>query len=635
VGVVPSGDVLLSRNLALFTPIGQWTEPLFWDRGVGMGMRVVGRLKPGVTPQQAQFEMNSIAKALAEQYPKEDKDHGIALVSVQEDLVGDLRTPLMVLLGAVGFVLLIACANVANLLLARSTARKREFAIRGALGAKRSRIVRQMLTEGLLLGMVGGVLGVGVALGLNAWFVAKFSLQLPRADQIRLDPTVLLFTFGVSIVSSLLFGIMPALRSSRSALNETLKEAARGNTSRHGLQRALVVGEVALALVLTAAAGLMMRTIWQLWNVNPGFDPHNVLTFSVAGSPAESNDPQAIRMAVQNFSERLRAVPGVTAVSMDAGSVPLSGDDSEMPYWVEGKPKPAEQSQMDMALFYAVSPEYFDVMHIPLLRGRFLAAQDTEKAPCVTVIDTEMAKKAFGDQDPIGQRIHTEILPMTCEVVGLAGHVKHWGLDSDATSKVRSQMYLAFRQFPDGVMALASRGFDWVVRTSGDPYAPVPALKKTVADVNGRMVLYGEQSFTEVIANSMSDRLFVRLLLGAFAGLALMLAAVGIYGVVSYAVTQSTHDIGVRMALGADASQVLRMVLSGAVRMALLGIAIGGVAAFAATRLMSKMLFGVSAADPITFASVAALLVVVTLFASYVPARRATTVDPVIALRYE
>jgi predicted permease len=633
IGVVPSGDVLISRNTSVLTPIGQWAEPLFWDRSVGMGMRVVGRLKPGITRQQAQGEVDGIAAGLAREYPKANKDRGITLSTVEEDLFGDVRTPLLVLLGAVGFVLLIACANVANLLLARSTARRREFAIRSALGAKRLRIVRQLLTEGVLLGLLGGALGIGVAIAVNKSLTSELAAQLPRADQIRLDPWVLVFTAAISLIASLLFSLTPAVHGARTNTNETLKEASRGNTARHPLQRALVIAEVALALVLTASAGLMIRTVYSLWNVNPGFDPQNVLTFGIAGGIAHG--PEAIRNGYDELAASIRAIPGVNHVSINGGSVPLTGSDSEIPYWVEGRPKPADQSQMDMALFYAVQPDYLEVMRIPLLRGRFLTAQDTEKAPCVTVVDTEFAKKAFPNQDPLGQRVHTEIVDMSCEVVGIVGHVKHWGLDTDATSKVKSQFYLNFRQFPDSVMDLASRNSDWTLRTSGDPYAVVNALKHTVAQTNGQMVVYGEQSMPDVIRDSMGARRLARLLLGAFAALALILAAVGIYGVVSYAVTQSTHDIGVRMALGADRAKVLTMVLGGALKTSLMGIAIGAVAAFLATRLMAEMLYGVSAADPITFLSVAVLLVLVTAIASYVPARRATTVDPVIALRYE
>jgi predicted permease len=633
IGVVPSDDVIWQR-VSVIVPIGQWSEPLFWNRGVGMGMRVLGRLKAGVSPQQAQSELDGVAASLAREYPTENKDHGIYAASLRDDLIGDVRTPLLVLLGAVGVVLLIACANVANLLLARSNSRRREFAIRSALGAKRSRVARQVLTEGLLLAILGGLLGLAIAASLNSLFVAKIASRLPRADQIRLDPSVLAFTALVSLAASLLFGITPALQNARADLNQALKEGGRGATGRQGFQRGLVVVEVALGLLLTASAGLMIRTMSQLWSVKPGFDPENVLTFGVAGSPAVHGEPTAVRNGFAQTLERLRSVPGIKGVSVVFGAMPMQGD-SELPYWVEGRPKPAEQSQMDLALFYGVDPDFLGVMRVPLLRGRFLSAQDNEKSSCAVAIDEEFARKAFPNQDPLGQHINLELVSMKCEVVGIVGHVKHWGLDADATAKVHSQMYMAFRQFPDGVMDLASTDANYAVRTSNDPYSVVPALRQAISGINGKMVMYGEESMQDTIRNSLAARRFTRLLLGSFAVLALILAAVGIYGVVSYAVTQSTHEIGVRMALGADRRAVLKTVLKGAMSMAALGIAVGAAAAFAVTRVMKDLLFGVSATDPFTFGAVALLLAGVTLLASYIPALRATKVDPIVALRYE
>ncbi|HZU22946.1 MAG TPA: ABC transporter permease [Terriglobales bacterium] len=635
VGVVPSDDVILQRSSVLI-PIGQWTEPLFWDRSVGMGMRAVGRLKAGVSPQHARSELDAIAAELSREYPKENKDSGIYAVSVREDLVGDVRTPLLILLGAVGFVLLIACANVANLLLARSTARRREFAIRGALGARRTRVMQQLLTEGLLLAFAGGALAIAIAWGLNAVFVTRFGSQLPRADQIHLDGSVLVFTAVISVVASLLFSLTPALQSSRSDLNETLKEGARGNTGRHTFQRFLVVTEVALAVVLTVSAGLMIRSMARIWSVDPGLDPHNVLDFGIAGSPAVHGAPAAVRNGIQLTADRLRALPGVTAVSVVFGGTPLTGSDSELWYWVEGRPKPADHSQMDLALFYGVDADYFNVFHIPLRRGRLISNRDLEASPCAIDIDEDLAKKAFPGQDPVGQHINLEILNLKCEVVGVVGHVKHWGLDSDATSKVHSQFYIPFRQFPDAVMDLASSGgSEWVVRTASDPYSTVPLIRRTVADINGRMVMYGAETMDDNIKDLLASRRFTRLLLGVFAGLALALAAVGIYGVVSYTVTQATHDIGVRMALGATTGAVLSMVIGSAMKMAGLGIAIGAAIGFAATQAMKGLLYGVGAGDPLTFIAVALVLAAVTLLASYVPARRATKVDPMIALRVE
>ena len=632
VGVVPADDAIWQRT-SVIVPIDQWSEPLFWDRSVSMGMGVLGRLRAGTSTERAQAELDAVAAALALEYPKEDKDHGIYAVSLRDDLTGAVKTPLVVLLGAVGFVLLIACANVANLLLARSSARRREFAIRGALGASRGRVMRQLLTEGLLLAILGGSLGLAMAASLNEVLVAKIAARLPRVDQIHLDASVLGFNALVALLASVLFGITPALDAARSDVSTALKEGGRGTTSRHGLQRALVVVEVALALVLATSAGLMMRTMSQLWSVNPGFDPRNVLTFGVAGSPAVHGTPTAVRNGVTDTTERLRSIPGVQAISLVGGAMPMKSD-SELPYWVEGRPKP-EPSQMDLALFSFVDPGYLSVMRIPLYRGRFLSTQDDENSPCVAAIDEEFVRRAFPNQDPLGQRVNLELLQLRCEVVGVVGHVKQWGLDADATAKVQSQMYLASRQIPDSVMDLISTGSEYVVRTTVEPYALVPALERTISGINGKMVAYGEESMVDVIGNSLSARRFTRLLLGAFAALALALAAVGIYGVVSYSVAQSTHEIGVRMALGADGGTVLRTVLRGAMQMALIGIAIGAVSALAVTRVMKDLLFGVSAADPATFGATAVLLASVAVVASYVPARRATKVDPIVALRYE
>jgi predicted permease len=633
IGVIPGDDLLLD-GISVVVPIGQWTEPLFQDRGVGMGMRVVGRLKPGVSIQQAQAELDGIAANLAREYPKEDKDKGIFALSLSDDILGDARRPLLLLFGAVGFVLLISCANVANLLLARGTGRRREFAVRVAIGAQRGRILHQLLTEGLVLGVGGGALGVAVAWVINKIFIVRLTSQLSRADLIRLDLPVMAFIALVSVAASLLFSAAPALQSSRLNLNETLKEGGRSKVARHGFQRALVSVEVALALVLTVSAGLMIRTMSRLWTVSPGFDPDHVLLFSIAGSPAVHGTPAAIRSGYAETVERLRTVPGVQAVSVATGAVPMRGD-TEVPYWVEGRTKPVEQSQMDLALLYAVNPDYRDIMRIPLLRGRFIAEQDRENTPCAVAIDEEFQRRAFPNQDPIGQHINLELIKMQCEVVGVVGHVSQWGLDSDATAKVRSQMYLQFRQVPDAIMDLISGGSDFVARSQGDPYALVPALKQAVDDINGKMVFYDEQSMKDVIRDSLLARRFLRLLLGAFAVLALALAAIGIYGVMSYFVGQSTHDIGVRMALGARKRTVLGLVLRDALRMAGIGIVLGAAVGFGVTRVMRNLLFGVGSGDPLTFIAVAALLAAVAVLASYIPALRATKVDPIVALRCE
>jgi len=632
IGVVPTDEVVL-RGVSVIVPVGQWPEPLLRARGVALGLQVIGRLGPGITAEQAQLEADATAAGLAREYPRENQDLGIGSVSLAEHLVGDVRTPLLVLLAAVGFVLLIACANVANLLLARSAGRRRELAVRNALGASPSRLLRQLLVEGLPLALAGGALGLVVAVAVNAALASMLD-ALPRGNTIGLDATVLAFTALVSLAVSLVVGIAPAVQHSRAAMYEVLKDGARGATGRHGLQRTLVVVEVAVALVLTASAGLMVRTMSVLGSVDPGFDPHNVLVAGVAGSPAVHGTPAAIRNGFAETSRQLRLVPGFVSASILVGSIPMNID-TQLPYWVEGRPRPAEQSQLDHALFYAVEPEYFRLMRVPLLRGRLLDSRDHEHAACGIEVDEEFARRAFPGQDPLGQHVRFDVLPTACEVVGVVGHIKQWGLDADATSSVRSQVYVAFRQLPDGVIDLISNGSAFVVRTAGNPYAVVPALGRAARTVNGNLVLFSAQSMEDVIAGSQGPRRFTRLVLAVFAGLALLLAAVGIYGVTSYAVSRSVHEIGVRQALGADRRRVLGMVIGNALRLAAFGVLIGGAGALVATRAMRGLLYGVASADPATFAAVSLTLLLVTAAASAVPAWRATRVDPIAALRSE
>jgi predicted permease len=633
VGVAPS-DIGLYRGINAYVPIGSWSDEIFWDRAVSMGMNAIGRLKPGVTAAQAQSEMSTIAASLAREYPKEDKDKGIALVPLREDLVGDVRSAILVLLAAVGFVLLIACANVANLLLARSAARRREFAIRGALGAGRARVVRQLLTESLLLAVLGGVLGLALARALIDGFVVRMADDLPPHAILGLDGTVLTFTALLSILATAVFAAAPAWQSARSDVNRTLKEGGRGSSGRHGVQRALVVAEIALALLLTAGAGLMVRTMWSLWQVDPGFDPRNVLTFSLAGTPTDDLAAQPLREAYTELEARLRRLPGIQAVSTVAGSIPMTGD-SELPFWIVGEPHAEEQSQLPWALFYIVSPDYQKALGLRLIRGRFLEARDTEHAPYSIVIDEELARQAFPSKDPLRERLHLPIVNADYQIVGIVGHVRHWGLERDSTAKIRSQMYIPFRQLPDAIMPAAASGSGWVLRSAVAPGILGEQVKRAVFQFNPDMTMYGRQTMEEIINDSLAQKRLVRLLLGSFAGLALLLAAIGIYGVMSQLVLQSSHDIGVRIALGAAPRAVQRMVLRNAMVMAVAGIGVGAVAALAATRLMRGLLYGVGASDPITFVTVAVVLGGVALLASYLPARRATKVDPIVVLRYE
>jgi predicted permease len=637
VGVVPSRLPMFdpSEPAEIFVPIGQWNDSLFRDRKVGMGTQGIGRLKPGVTLAQARADMDSVAHNLAAEYPEADKNTGVAVVPLKQDIVGDVERILFVLLGAVGFVLLIACANVANLLLARSTGRAREFAIRVAMGASQTRVVRQLLTESVLLAVSGGILGLAIAQWGTRAVLAALPEALPRGDNVRIDGRVLLFMLGVSVLAGILFGLAPALKTLRPNLAETLKEGGRGSSgAHHRTQNLFVVVEMALSLVLLIGAGLMIRSLSALWHVKPGFNPHNVLTLTV-GFPLERiSTPAKAREAIREAAARFESIPGIEAASSMGGSLPMSGD-SELPFWRAGQPKPATDSEMNFALFYAVQPDYLKVMGIPLLRGRFLSPQDDEKAPFAIVIDEDFARQFFPNQDPIGQHIHLGLIDKEGEIVGIAGHVKHWGLADTAHQNLRAEFYFPIVQFPDQIFSLIAGGLQMVVRTAGPPTAFTGAIRAASTNFDASQVVYRFLPMDRIVSNSIASQRFAMVLLAVFAALALVLSAVGIYGVISYVSGQRTHEIGIRMALGAQQRDVLRMVLGQGARLAVIGVGIGLAAALGLTRLMSKMIFGVRPSDPVTFAGVAAVLTIVALAACYIPARRAMRVDPMVALRYE
>jgi len=639
VGVIPASFHYSGNNFGsstdVYAPIGQWNDPTFRDRRIGMGMDAVGRLKPGVTFGQAKADMDVLGQHLAEEYPEADKGTGITLVPLKQNMVGDIQPFLLVLVAAVAFVLLIACVNIANLLLARSVSRTREFAVRTAMGAGGSRIIRQLLTESILLALVGG--GLGVLLGFWGLQAALKVLPeaLPRAEEVRLDGQVLLFTLAASVLAGILSGLAPALKSLQPDLHEMLKEGGRGLSGvRHRAQGVFVVAEVALALVLLAGAGLMIRALAKLWSINPGFDSHNLLTFRLSLPPAASPNPDSVRAAWRRIQAQLAAVPGVQSASLTFSAMPMRGD-SEVPFWFEGEPKPPTQAEMKQATFYTVQPDYLKVMGIPLQRGRFLTSADNEHSQLVTVIDERFAHLYFGNQDPIGKRINFDLLNVRAEIVGVVGHVKQWGLDNDTTSPIQAQCYFHVAQIPDQFVPLLAGFTGIVVRTVGSPLVPVGSIRRALDQINSQGVMYDIQTMDRIIAESLAARRFSVVLLSIFGALAVVMSCVGIYGVISYLAGQRNHEIGVRMALGAERRHVLHMVLGEGARMALLGVAIGLAAAFGLTRLMANMLVGVSAHDPLALTTAAGLLVVVALAACYVPARRATKVDPMVALRHE
>jgi putative ABC transport system permease protein len=605
---------------------------------------VLARLKTGASFQQAQAEMDGIADSLRTQYMQgaTRQNWGLTLQPFTEMIVGDIRTPLWILLGAVSLVLLIACANVANLLLARATERHKEIAIRTALGAGRWRVVRQLLTESVLLALVGGMLGLGLA----AWGVrllAKLEqLRVPRMQEIGLDTRVLLFTLGVSVLTGVIFGLVPALQTTRADLHETLKEGGRQGASlaRGWLRSAFVVIETALALMLLIGAGLLLRSFWHLQQVSPGFDPQNLLTMNLSLPDYRYREPQQRAAFYQQALEQIRALPGV--VSAGATSIlPLGGSNSSGSFRIEGR-QVAQNESPPHGDRWAVTAGYFETMKIPLIRGRFFEQRDAADAPAgaapgvtapasaapsVAIIDEDLAKKYWPNEDPLGKRITFEgprDNPKWREIVGIVGHVKHRSLEGES----RVQYYVPHPQRPQSGMNLA-------IRTTGKPTDLTGAVRGVIAGLDRDLPVFRVNTMEQYVADSMTLRRFTMTLLGIFAVLALVLASVGLYGVLSYSVTQRSHEIGIRMALGARAGDVLKLVVQQGMLLAGLGIVIGLLGAFALTRVMKTLLFGVGAADPLTYLVIAGLLAGIALLACWLPARRATKVDPMIALRYE
>jgi len=458
---------------------------------------------------------------------------------------------------------------------------------------------------------------------------------LPRVEEISLDERVLLFTLGLSLFAAIIFGLAPALKSSRVNLVEILKETGRGSTgARHRLQRMFVAIEVAMALVLLIGAGLMLRSLSALWRVNPGFNPSHAITFSLSMPASSATTSAETRARLRQFDEKMSSIPGVEAVSVTLGSRPMIHD-SFLPFWIEGQPKPANDNEMPQAMYYLVEAGFERAMGITLKRGRFVTPQDDENAAVVIDIDDVFARTWFPNENPIGKRVHLQQFNVQAEIVGVVGHIKQWGPGTDPKSAVEAQFYYPFMRLPEKLMPMVASAVAVVLRTAGDPAAVMGPVRRAVEQVDSRDVIYGVQTLDEVIAGSVAARRLSMILLGIFAALALVLSCVGIYGVVSYVVGQRTHEIGVRMALGAQRRDVMRLVLGEGVTMTLVGVGAGVAAALGLTHLMANELFGVSAQDPLTFAAVAIVLMLVALLACYLPARRAVRVDPMVALRYE
>jgi len=627
IGIMPP-DFRFPNRAELWTPVGQSAKDPGWDsRGNHPGLYAMARLKPGVTVEQARAGMESVAVNLERQYPDSNSGNRATVTPALENVVRDVKPALFILLGVVGFVLLIACANVANLLLARATTRQKEMAIRTALGASRWRIVRQLLTEAILLSFIGGGLGLLLASWGVKLIVAISPNSIPRAREIVVDDRVLVFTIAVAVLTGIFFGLVPALQSSKPDLNGTLKDAGRGSTGRrHVLRNVLVVAEVALTMVPLMSAGLMIRSFYHLQQVDPGFNGDNLLTFNIALPPKKyPEDVQQINFSEQ-VADRLRTLPGVETVGVSSG-LPLGNNGWQTSFVIDGQPPPAP-GKTPLTEATVASPDYFRAMGITILKGRDFTDADTKDAPRVALIDEEFARRYWPNEEALGKHIRpggNDPRNPLVEIVGIVRRVKMEGLNQESD---RVQSYYPFRQLP-------ANGLTIVIKTSHDPMSIAPAVREQVRAIDPDQPIYNLNSMEQLRADSIAPERLNLMLFTCFAAVALTLASVGIYGVMSYAVTQRTHEIGIRMALGAQPRNVLGMVVRQGMALTITGLAFGIGGALLATQLMASLLFGVSATDPLTFVTIPLLLAGVALGACFVPARRATKVDPMIALRYE
>jgi predicted permease len=633
VGVLPASFHFVA-DADVVTPLRPNMPAIYAERSVD-AIAVLARLKPAVVIGQAEAEMNAIQRDLDRQYPDANRGVGIKLTSLKQEIVGDVKGTVLLLFGAVSLVLLIACANVANLLLARSTARAREFGIRAALGAGRGRIVRQLLIESSVLSLTGGVLGTVVAgLALRA-LLAALPRTLPRSENIGLHWSVLLFTLSTSMFVGLLFGLAPALQSARSNVQDSLQKASRGATAgRNASLSRLVILQFALTLVLMTGAGLLLRSIRNLWQVNPGFDTKHVVSFQVGLSPSLTQTPAGTRAAYRQLLARIRQVPGVESADL-TNIVPLSGGDNGGPFWI-GTAQPASLQEAPHALYFWTGPDYLKTMGIPLLQGRFFTSADDVGSGKVVVIDSLLARTFFPGGNPVGQTLTVGHWG-AARIVGVVGHVRHWGLDDPGTYNPR-QIYIPVYQLPDSMVTDFFRNLTLLLRTALPPAKLMPAIRDVVYTSSPDQPVYHVKTIDDVISESMASRDLPIVLLGAFATLALLLASIGIYGVVSYSVTRRTQEIGIRMALGANRRQVFRMIVNHAIRLAGAGLGVGILAAITVVRLMpsfSHLLYGVGQSDPLTLLGVSAVLLIAAVVACYVPARRAMRTDPMDCLRTE
>jgi putative ABC transport system permease protein len=616
---------LVSRTGQFYRPVAEAYDEAARDE---RHLRAIARLKPGATIQQAQSELNIVTERLQLEHPTTNKNQGAAVVSITDEVVGDIRPTLWLVFGAVVFVLLVACANVANLLLARSTVRAKEITIRSAIGAGRGRLVRQLLTESLLLSLVGGAVGLVLAVWSTGVIATAGAGLNPMLQNAAVDWRVMAFTFAISIVTGLIFGLAPALQSSRPNLVESLKEAGRGSGSsgsRNRLRSVLVVSEIALTLVLLVCAGLLIRSVLRLRDVDTGFNPRSVLAMNIGLPGARYPKPENQIAFYKQLTDKLATVPGVKAVGTTS-VLPLSDNFDGRGLQVEDQPRaPGDEITVDL---YVTTAGYLRAMEIPVLKGRALTDEDSPDAQFVALINRTMAAQLWANQDPIGKRIKfpgSEKRPQPWRtIVGVVNDVSQYGLDK----KAPMQIYLPHSQFPTSFNSL-------VIKTDADPSAITAAVRREILSLDKDQAAFNVTTLEQLLSESIQTRQFVMSLLLVFAGMALILAALGIYGVMSFVAQQRTHEIGIRMALGAQARDVLKLIMGNGMLLAVIGVALGLGGAFAVTRVMAGLLFGVTATDTVTFVSVSFGLICIALLACYLPARRATKVDPLVALRYE
>lgn len=631
VGVLPPNFHPLVRSdrallPEIYTPLGYELKQPIACRGC-QHLQLVGRMKPGVSPEQAKAELNTIMRGIVQEHPKDYNQRTvIALTPLRDYMVGRVTTALWILLGAVGIVLLIACANVAHLALARATGRTREMALRAALGARRGRLVRQLLSESMVLALAGGVAGMVLAWWGTAALANLGPKELPRAHEIRIDVPVLLFALGASVLTGLMFGIVPALRASQTDPNETLKDAGRATEgrTRSGYRDVLVILEMALAFVLVMGAGLLGKSLLQLLNVDPGYDPHNVLTAGVYVYGDRYRKPEAELNFYDQALQRLRATPGIESVAM-VSTLPLA-DSDRRGFHIQDRPL-ANESEAPSPDTYSVSVDYFRVMRIPLKRGRLFTANDRQGAPKVALISESCARSVFPNQDPIGKHIQLGGRDDSKEwltIVGIVGDVRQYGFDRPSSMEA----YVPQAQDLDF-------GFNLVARTSGDPQRFEATVRQAFLSADNTQPVHQVRPLESYVAESQAARRFTLLLLGLFGAVALALAAIGIYGVIAYAVTLRTRELGIRIALGAARKDVLNMVLRQGLRLMTAGITLGFAASLLLTRFLSSLLFQVRPADLATSLVVCVTLAAVALLANYFPARKASRIEPVVALRYE